>query len=204
MTTNIEIVVKPVDTPVDSTTRELNTVEENWILRHVMTQLWQAWANGQEPLTFIPGFLRSLDPISDLLFPPRYGPFDNYGAGPSTTHAHGMPFRNNPTVTTAAPEYKLLGKMEKLFRKIREEDMSLKSSEPVPSLSVKGVNLDTKVFCVPGALKGIGGRAGMSKLYVSKGFSLTQQDQSCLAKLKEPIFVKPVQQLSVPDSKVVP
>ncbi|KAK4710016.1 hypothetical protein R3W88_004529 [Solanum pinnatisectum] len=71
------------------------------------------------------------------------------------------------------------------------EDMLLKNSNPVASLSVEGVNLDTKVLCVP-------------RLYVSKGFSLAQQDQSCLAKLKEPIFVKPVQQLSVTDTKVVP
>ena len=44
----------------------------------------------------------------------------------------------------------------------------------------------------------------MPKLYVSKGFSLTQHDQSCLTKLKEPIFVKPIQQLPVIDLKVVP
>ncbi|WMV18264.1 hypothetical protein MTR67_011649, partial [Solanum verrucosum] len=45
-------------------------------------------------------------------------------------------------------EYKLLGKMEKLFRKIGEEDNSINSSEPVASLDVEGVNLDTKVLCV--------------------------------------------------------
>jgi len=99
-------------------------------------------------------------------------------------------------------EYKLLGKMGKLFRKIGEENKSIKSLEPVASLSVEGVNLDTKVLCVPGVSKGIEVRAGMPKLYVSKGFSLTQQDQNCLA--KGPIFVKPVQQLPVTDSKVVP
>ncbi|KAK4707293.1 hypothetical protein R3W88_033140 [Solanum pinnatisectum] len=82
-------------------------------------------------------------------------------------------------------EYKLLGKMGMLFRKIGEEDKSMR-------------------FCVSrGFLKGIVVRAGMPKLYVSKGFSLTQHDQSCLAKLKEPIFVKPVQQLPVTDSKAI-
>ncbi|KAH0746077.1 hypothetical protein KY285_007734 [Solanum tuberosum] len=101
-------------------------------------------------------------------------------------------------------EYKLLGKMGNLFSKIGEEDMSLKRSEPVASLSVEGVNLDTKVLYVPGVSKGIQVRAGMPKLYVSKGVSLTQHNQSCLAKLKEPIFVKPAQQLPVTDSKVVP
>ncbi|KAG5606305.1 hypothetical protein H5410_027797, partial [Solanum commersonii] len=35
----------------------------------------------------------------------------------------------------------------------------------------------------------------MPMLYISKGFSLTQQDQSCQAKLKEPILVKLVQKL---------
>ncbi|KAH0672826.1 hypothetical protein KY290_025053 [Solanum tuberosum] len=111
MTTNTEPVVNPVDTPLDSMTRKSVTFEENRTLRHLMAQLWQAWVNGQEPLTFIPGFpeitsIRSSSsqvPISDHFFPPRYGPFDNYGAGPSTTLPQGMPFRNNPTVTTTAP-----------------------------------------------------------------------------------------------------
>ena len=44
----------------------------------------------------------------------------------------------------------------------------------------------------------------MLKLYASKGFSLTQHDQCCLTKFKEPLFVKPIQQLPVNDSKVVP
>ncbi|KAG5614508.1 hypothetical protein H5410_014332 [Solanum commersonii] len=57
-------------------------------------------------------------------------------------------------------EYKLLGKMGKLFRKVGEEDNSINSSEPVASLSVEGVNLDTKVLCVPGISKGIEVRAG--------------------------------------------
>ncbi|KAG5572555.1 hypothetical protein H5410_062321 [Solanum commersonii] len=236
MTSNIETVVNPVDTPIDSTTRELATVEENRTLRHVMAQLWQAWANGQEPPTSI------LVPISNPLFPPGYGPFDNCGVEPSTTRPQGMPFRNNPTIATATlklidhgvvivtndqntpnvtnnplpgqknlvgmicddQEYKLLGQTGKLFRKIGEEDQSIKSLEPVASLSVEGVNLDSKVLCVPGVSKGIEVRAGMLKLYVSKGFSLTQHDQNCLAKLKGPIFVKSVQQLPVTDSKVVP
>ncbi|XP_027767963.1 uncharacterized protein LOC114074305 [Solanum pennellii] len=101
-------------------------------------------------------------------------------------------------------EYRLLSKMGKLFRKIGEEDKSMKSLKPVASLSAEGVNLDTKVLCVPGVSKGIEVRAAMPKLYVSKGFSLTQHDQSGLTKMKEPIFVKPVQQLPVIDSKAVP
>ncbi|WMV45396.1 hypothetical protein MTR67_038781 [Solanum verrucosum] len=78
MTSNTETVVNPVDTPIDSTTRESTTVEKNRTLRHVMAQLWQAWANGQEPPTSIPGFLEitsirsssSQVPISDPFFPP--------------------------------------------------------------------------------------------------------------------------------------
>ena len=101
-------------------------------------------------------------------------------------------------------EYKLLSKMRKLFRKIGEEDQSMKSLEPVASQSVEGVNIDTKFLCVPWFSKGIEVRAAMPKLYVSKGFSLTKHDQSGLTKLKEPIFVKPVQQLPVMDSKAVP
>ncbi|WMV34385.1 hypothetical protein MTR67_027770, partial [Solanum verrucosum] len=81
MTSNTETVVNPVDTPVDPTTRESTTIEENRTLRHV--------------------------PISNPFFPPGYGPFDNCGAGPSTTRPQGMPFRNNPTVATAAPVYTL-------------------------------------------------------------------------------------------------
>ncbi|KAH0648169.1 hypothetical protein KY285_033417 [Solanum tuberosum] len=91
MTTNTKTVVNPVDTLIDSTTRESATVEENRTLRHVMTQLWQAWVNGQEPPTSISG----------------YGPFNNCGVGPSTTRPQIMPFRNNPTVTTTAPIYTL-------------------------------------------------------------------------------------------------
>ncbi|KAH0685500.1 hypothetical protein KY290_016978 [Solanum tuberosum] len=80
-----------------------------------MAHLWQAWANGQEPPTSIPNFLEitsirssySQVSISDPFFPPRYGPFDNCGAGPSTTHPQGMPLRNNPTVAIAAPVYTL-------------------------------------------------------------------------------------------------
>ncbi|KAG5585159.1 hypothetical protein H5410_045593 [Solanum commersonii] len=47
-----------------------------------------------------------------------------------------------------------------MFRKIREEEKSLKSLEPVALLSVERVNTDTKVLCVPGFLKGIKSRAG--------------------------------------------
>ncbi|KAH0641443.1 hypothetical protein KY285_032279 [Solanum tuberosum] len=101
-------------------------------------------------------------------------------------------------------EYKLVGKMGKLFRKIGDEDKSIKSLEPVASLNVEGINLDTKILCVPGVSKGIKVQASMPKLYVSKGFSLTQQDQNCLAKLNEPIFVMPVQQLPATDSMAVP
>ncbi|WMV18263.1 hypothetical protein MTR67_011648 [Solanum verrucosum] len=72
MTSNTEIVVNPVDTPVDSMTRESATVEENQTLRH-----------------------------------PGYGPFDNCGAGSSTTHPQGIPLRNNPTVVIAALVYTL-------------------------------------------------------------------------------------------------
>ncbi|KAG5620664.1 hypothetical protein H5410_005882, partial [Solanum commersonii] len=281
MPTNAETVVKPVDTPVDSMTRESATAEQNRTLRHVMAQLCK-------PGTMVKNHQ-------------RYVPFDNCGVGPSTTHPQGMPFRNNPTSMTVAPvytfpqptvmqraaqegqftahpeqyytpgfqanerceyhsgdlglntdncctlkgeiqklidhgvvigtddqntpnvtnnpllaqnnlvgmiyddqDYKLLGKMGKLFKKIGEKDMSLKNSEPIASFSVEGVNLDTKVLCVPGVSKEIEVRVGMLKLYVSKGFSLAQQDQICLAKLKEPIFVKTVQQLSVINTKVVP
>ena len=80
----------------------------------------------------------------------------------------------------------------------------MKSLEPVASLSVERDNLYTKVLCVPGVSKKIEVRASMPKLYVSKGFSLTQHDKSCLTKFKKPIFVKPVQQLPVMDSKAVP
>ena len=115
MTTNTETVVNPADTPIDSTTRETITVEENRTLRNIMAQLWQAWANGQEPPTsiqFFPEitsirFSSSQVPISEPFFPPGYDPFDNCGARPSTTRPQGMPFRNTPTVTTTAPVYTL-------------------------------------------------------------------------------------------------
>ncbi|KAH0716932.1 hypothetical protein KY285_012963 [Solanum tuberosum] len=49
--------------------------------------------------------------------------------------------------------------MGKLFRKIGEKDKLLKNLEPVKSLSVEGVNLDTKILCVPGVSKWIEVRA---------------------------------------------
>ncbi|KAG5609911.1 hypothetical protein H5410_021192 [Solanum commersonii] len=111
MTTNTETPVSQVETPPELTTRESATVEENRTLRHVMAQLWQAWANGQEPPTSIPDFPEitsirssfSQVPISDPFFPPGYGPFDNYGVGPSATCPQTMPSRSNPVFTTAAP-----------------------------------------------------------------------------------------------------
>ncbi|XP_069147013.1 uncharacterized protein [Solanum lycopersicum] len=101
MTTNTKTAANPVDSPIDSTTRETVTVEENRTLRHIMTQFWKAWDNGQKPPTSIPS------PNIDPFFPPGYGPFDNCGAEPSTTRPQGMPFRNNPTGTTTAPVYTL-------------------------------------------------------------------------------------------------
>ncbi|KAH0741196.1 hypothetical protein KY290_034239 [Solanum tuberosum] len=92
MTSNTETVLNPTDTLVESTTRESTTVEENWTLRHVK-------AHFRSPCSQVP--------ILDPFFPPGYGPFDNCGAGPSTTRPQGMPFRNNPTVATAAPVYTL-------------------------------------------------------------------------------------------------
>lgn len=96
-----------------------------------------------------------------------------------------------------------LAKWRSFFRKIEEENKSIKSLKPVASMSVEGVNFDAKVFFVPGVSKGIEFREGMPKLYVSKGFSLSQQYQSFLTKLKESIFVKLIPKLSVSDSKVV-
>ncbi|KAG5630815.1 hypothetical protein H5410_002532 [Solanum commersonii] len=91
-----------------------------------------------------------------------------------------LPAQNNLVgIICDDQECKILGKIGKLFRKIGEENNPIKSLEPVASLSVEGVNLDTKVLCVPGVSKGIEVRAG-------------------------PIFVKPVQQLPVIDSKAVP
>ena len=110
-----ETMVNPADTPIDSTTTETVTIKENQTLRHIMAQLWQAWANGQEPPTsiqFFPEitsirFSSSQVPISEPFFPPGYGPFDNWGARPSTTCPQGMTFRDTLTVTTAASVYTL-------------------------------------------------------------------------------------------------
>ena len=43
-------------------------------------------------------------------------------------------------------EYNLLGKMGKLFKKIKEEDKAIKSLERVATLSVEGVSRATKVL----------------------------------------------------------
>lgn len=94
MTTNIEIVVNPVDTPVDSSKTESTTGEENQPLRHVMAHFWHVRANGQEPLMSILCLLKitsiqsssSHISISNPFFSQRYGLFDNYGVEPVITH----------------------------------------------------------------------------------------------------------------------
>ncbi|KAG5606758.1 hypothetical protein H5410_028250 [Solanum commersonii] len=202
MTTNTEAMVYQVDTPVYLMTRE-STIKENRTLRHVMTQLWQALVESQELPTSIPRFPEIIRAIENLIDHGVVIVMDDQNT-PNVTN-NPFPAQNNLVgIICDDQEYKLLRKMGKLFIKIGEEDLSLKSSEQVASLSMEGVNLDTKVLCVPRISKGIEVRAGMPKFYVSKGLSLTQQDQSCLAKLKEPIFVNPFQQLPVSDSKVVP
>ncbi|KAG5606473.1 hypothetical protein H5410_027965 [Solanum commersonii] len=163
MITNVETVVNPLDTQVDLTTRESSIVEENRTLRHVMVQLWQAWANGQELPTSIPGFSEitssrsssSQVPISDHFFPPWYGfqaneicEYHSGGPGHNTDNCwtlksvikklidHGVVVvtddQNTPNVTNNPlsaqnnlvgmicddQEYKLIGKIGKLFRKI--------------------------------------------------------------------------------------
>ena len=90
MTTNTETMANSMDTTIDSTTRETTTVEENRTLRHIITQLWQACANGQEPPMTIPGFPEITRIqcssyqvlITDQLFPSGYGPFGNCGDRP--------------------------------------------------------------------------------------------------------------------------
>ena len=67
MTTNIETMVNLEDTPIDSTTREIVTVEENQTLRQIMEQLWQAWSNDKNYQRLFTVFLRSLVSDPDLL-----------------------------------------------------------------------------------------------------------------------------------------
>ncbi|KAG5620527.1 hypothetical protein H5410_005745 [Solanum commersonii] len=161
MTTNIETAKNQRDTPVYLTTRESATVKENRILRHVMAQLWQAWANGQEPLTFIPNF-------SEIT---RYGPFDNCGDKPLTTCPQGMPFRINPTVMTIAP----VSRPMKDVRIIQgtpghstNNRWTLKGAIEKLIDRGSGVNLDTKILCVPGVSKWIEVRAGMPNLRIEE------------------------------------
>ncbi|KAH0644144.1 hypothetical protein KY284_032028 [Solanum tuberosum] len=72
-----------------------------------------------------------------------------------------LPAQNNlVSMICDDQEYKLVGKMGKLLRKIGDEDKSIKSLEPVASLNVEGINLDTKILCVPGVSKGIKVQAG--------------------------------------------
>ncbi|KAK4380049.1 hypothetical protein RND71_001911 [Anisodus tanguticus] len=80
-----------------------------------MAQLWQAWANDQEPRTSIPRFLdvttiqfsSTQVLISDSFYPPGYGPFENYVnmASPSAAHLQGISSRVNPTTTNVALSY---------------------------------------------------------------------------------------------------
>ncbi|KAG5614506.1 hypothetical protein H5410_014330 [Solanum commersonii] len=96
MTSNTETTVNPVDTSVDSTTRDSATVEVNWTLRH---------ANGQEPPTSIPGFPKITSIRSSSSQVQISGPF--FPPGPLEAHPQGMPHRNNPTIAIAAPIYTL-------------------------------------------------------------------------------------------------
>ncbi|KAG5612351.1 hypothetical protein H5410_023632 [Solanum commersonii] len=241
MTSNTEIVVNPVDTPVDPTIRESTTIEENRTLRHVMAQFCGAGPSTTRPqgMPFRNNpTIAIAAPVYTLTQPTvtqraaQEGQFTvhsekycfqanerceyhSWALGHNTDNCwtlkgaieklidHGVVVvtdeQNTPNVTNNPlpaqnnlvgmicddQEYKFLGKMGKLFRKIGEENKPIKSLKPVASLSVEGVNLDTK-FCVSGGFR--------RELKF-------EQDQNCLAKLKGPIFVKPVQQLPVTDSK---
>ena len=82
-----------------------------------------------------------------------------------------LPAENNLVgMVSDDQEYKILSKMGNLFQKIGEENKSMKSLEPVASLSVEGVNLDTNVLCIPGFSKGIDVRAALPKLFVKRLF----------------------------------
>ncbi|KAG5606304.1 hypothetical protein H5410_027796 [Solanum commersonii] len=164
MTTNIETAVNQVDSSVDLTTRDSPTVKENRTLRNVMAQLCQAWANSQEPLTSIPGFPKITKPSKTCPqgTPSRNNPtITTIGLVytlPQPTGAieklidHGVVVvrddKNTPNVTNnPLPAQNNVHLVGKLLRKIGEEDESLKSLEPIASLSVESVTLDTKVLC---------------------------------------------------------
>ena len=103
---------------------------------------------------------------------------------PNVTNSH-LPSQNKlGGMILDDRDYKLLGKMGKLFRNIVEEDKPIKSLELVESLSVEGVNLDSKVLYVLGFLKGIDIRAAMSKLYVTTRLFINTTGQKFLDQIE--------------------
>ncbi|WMV44897.1 hypothetical protein MTR67_038282 [Solanum verrucosum] len=87
---------------------------------------------------------------------PGFQANERYDQNTPNVTSNPLPAQNNLVgMICDDQKYKLLGKMGKLFRKIGEENKLIKSLEPVASLSVEGVNLDTKVLCVPGVSKGL-------------------------------------------------
>ncbi|KAG5632768.1 hypothetical protein H5410_004485 [Solanum commersonii] len=161
MTTNTETVANPVDTLVDSTTRESAIVEENRTLRHANERCEYHLGS---PGHSTDNYWNLKGTIKKLI---------NHGIVVVTDDQNTPNVTNNPLpaqnylvgMICDDQEYKLLGKIGKFFRKIGEEK-SLKNSEPAACLSVESINLDTKVLCVPGVSKRLELRSGTPRLYL--------------------------------------
>ncbi|KAM3284341.1 hypothetical protein P3S67_023140 [Capsicum chacoense] len=92
--------------------QEFASLEENRLLKQQITEMYQAWMNGQAPPSFIPGLLNYLSSTQaqtgDPLYPPGFGPYINVSsaAGTFTIRPPNPTFTNNllfiPIVSTNA------------------------------------------------------------------------------------------------------
>ncbi|XP_019251107.1 PREDICTED: uncharacterized protein LOC109230022 [Nicotiana attenuata] len=100
-------------------TLEPATAEENRILRLRMLEMWDAWSNGREPPSAIPGFPELIPKTSGTSNVPITNPFTPFGYPTISSHLTGTPsevrpqalfsgvsstmFTAPPTSTTAQP-----------------------------------------------------------------------------------------------------
>ncbi|KAM3253131.1 hypothetical protein P3L10_007201 [Capsicum annuum] len=124
--------------------QEVASMEEIKSLKQQMTEMYQAWLNGQAPPSSIPGLLTLNDPnsdpaqTSDPFYPPGFGPFANMSgvAGTSTMRPPNPSVANNSFFTFVAPatagtQPKVLKNMGKPSHDILyPSEMTFKSQNP--------------------------------------------------------------------------
>ncbi|XP_070026370.1 uncharacterized protein [Nicotiana sylvestris] len=115
LTTDIEAVASSQETQGQKVQQDSTVVEENRILKQQMTEMCQAWANGQRPPFSIHDF-SEFTPISttsipislsDQSYPPRFSPYPNCATtvGTSVACSQSLPLTTNQTTTNVMPVF---------------------------------------------------------------------------------------------------